>query len=769
MPHQRGAPRHRERARAWVEPARCAPRLLLRLHARSNGAVGWAAEQRVRLRLCAVLGASSWLSCGACRCAALPLLRFSFRTVASWNCPLTLSTAHQWKRRSSECGHARAVSAGASATANSCEGRLCFCADISALQTMSRAINDDDLDSMADEPQQAASSAASSSSAAAAAAPSGGKKKKNKKKKGAAAAAGDAMDDDAAAKAAQDAEVEKWLAGYGADQILNPLLLDPAHVAKLKASFHAATPFKHLCISDIFDAAFLRTLENELRGLEYFHKSSDLFEFAQSADLKSCDTPLVRKLKEVLYGSRFRGILREITGIEIGELAQTVDMSANVYGSTNQLLCHDDELLGRRIAYILYMVPPSWSAADGGALDLFSTDSQGQPDRIVKSLVPQWNNFAFFEVSPVSYHQVSEVLTSAEDIDERTGGNKVRVSVSGWYHGAPIVRPPPPPPVVPDFRPLLAPAASGSKLEDWLSADYLKSSNIVKISQQFQRESSIDLAAFLDKTVYARVLKALAEVAEQEWEQVGPANKSNYQALKIQDSAASSSSSSSAAAASSSSAAAPASSAVAFLSSLHAFLRSSTFGAYLARLTGLEFLQVAGSVRRFGRGCYTLAHSESEERFAEGVDVFFTMLQNPAPAATKAAGIGKKGKASAASGSSGKWDAAVMGGSVHYIEEGEVEELMSLEPSPNTLSIVYRAGIPEGVDREEARKAGKGGVIKFVKFVNHRANQNRFDVELTFRITPTVADDDDEEEEEDIEEEEEEEEKPAPKKKGGKK
>ncbi len=37
------------------------------------------------------------------------------------------------------------------------------------------------------------------------------------------------------------------------------------------------------------------------------------------------------------------------------------------------LLCHDDELEGRRVAFILYLVPP-WEVKDGGTLDLFSTD-----------------------------------------------------------------------------------------------------------------------------------------------------------------------------------------------------------------------------------------------------------------------------------------------------------------------------------------------------------------------------------------------------------
>lgn len=38
------------------------------------------------------------------------------------------------------------------------------------------------------------------------------------------------------------------------------------------------------------------------------------------------------------------------------------------------LLCHDDELEGRRVAFILYLVPP-WQSSDGGTLDLYSTDS----------------------------------------------------------------------------------------------------------------------------------------------------------------------------------------------------------------------------------------------------------------------------------------------------------------------------------------------------------------------------------------------------------
>jgi Rps23 Pro-64 3,4-dihydroxylase Tpa1-like proline 4-hydroxylase len=65
--------------------------------------------------------------------------------------------------------------------------------------------------------------------------------------------------------------------------------------------------------------------------------------------------------------------------------------------------------VGRRIAYILYLVPEDWSSEDGGALDLFSSQN-GQPSKVIKSILPSRNAFAFFEVSPASFHQVDSFV-----------------------------------------------------------------------------------------------------------------------------------------------------------------------------------------------------------------------------------------------------------------------------------------------------------------------------------------------------------------------
>lgn len=75
--------------------------------------------------------------------------------------------------------------------------------------------------------------------------------------------------------------------------------------------------------------------------------------------------------------------------------------------SSDVLLCHDDELDGRRIAYILYLVDEDWSSSDGGNLDLFDVDENNQPRCVAASVTPAWNSFGFFAVTTKSFHQVT--------------------------------------------------------------------------------------------------------------------------------------------------------------------------------------------------------------------------------------------------------------------------------------------------------------------------------------------------------------------------
>ena len=79
-----------------------------------------------------------------------------------------------------------------------------------------------------------------------------------------------------------------------------------------------------------------------------------------------------------------------------------VSVSGSIYNQTDYLLCHDDKLEGRKIAFIFYLVDEDWSGnEDGGCLRLFSSDHNfvpcGLPSKII---APVSNTFVMFEVVP---------------------------------------------------------------------------------------------------------------------------------------------------------------------------------------------------------------------------------------------------------------------------------------------------------------------------------------------------------------------------------
>ncbi|NXP39470.1 OGFD1 hydroxylase, partial [Leiothrix lutea] len=173
-------------------------------------------------------------------------------------------------------------------------------------------------------------------------------------------------------------------------------------------------PFRHGVIPGFLAGpAFTEALQDELLDLGFRERRNDLLSLRQSEELGASPEPHVAALRHALC-EEFRVWLSAVTQIV---LEPTIDISCAKYEYTDVLLCHDDELEGRRIAFILYLVPP-WEKSDGGTLDLYSTDEHFQPQQITKSLVPSWNTLVFFEVSPVSFHQVRSCLLNADTVKE---------------------------------------------------------------------------------------------------------------------------------------------------------------------------------------------------------------------------------------------------------------------------------------------------------------------------------------------------------------
>lgn len=180
-------------------------------------------------------------------------------------------------------------------------------------------------------------------------------------------------------------------------------------------------------------------------------------------------------------------------------------------------MCHDDELEGRRIAFIMYFVK-DWSEKDGGTLDLFDRDQNGDPKEIVKKLVPKTNSLAFFPVTEKSFHQVAEVLTK----------DKERLSIGGWFHGSNYQRPPK---NIRNEPQLLEPEdIDEDEFYEWINPMYLQPDIQAEISAKFEETSEISLPEFINEDKFKLVSDALKQVSA--WKKVGPANQRHYEVVQ---------------------------------------------------------------------------------------------------------------------------------------------------------------------------------------------------------------------------------------------
>ncbi|XP_071345417.1 prolyl 3-hydroxylase OGFOD1 [Trachinotus anak] len=443
-------------------------------------------------------------------------------------------------------------------------------------------------------------------------------------------------------------------------------------------------PFPHCIIKNFLASeTFAENLQRELLELNFHEKSNDLYKFKQSDDLKKRTEPHIAGLRAALFG-RFRSWLSEVLGVE---LEPTVDISCARYEYTDVLLCHDDELEGRRIAFILYLVPP-WQSSDGGTLDMYTTDGNFQPQSIVKSLVPSWNTLVLFEVSPVSFHQVSEVLSQ----------DKCRLSLSGWFHGQSLERPPrhvePPIPRTPHLP------RDETLLLEWVNPVYLDISYQEQIQEEFEDSSEIQLKDFLKEEKFRELSEALRHTQIQ-WMRRGPPNKRCYE-VASQDTLPQ------------------------CVSACWELLRSEAFFLLLSNFTGLRLHYLCpaddddeneekkeqedtqdggatgsstesasenasrekelstpvccGELRRWSHGGYTLLHDGEAARAEYALDLVLPF-------------------------GCSDWQSE-FGGFTCYVANEEDEELLTVYPEDNSLALVYR-------DKE---------TLKFVKHVNHKSS-----------------------------------------------
>ncbi|XP_054706181.1 prolyl 3-hydroxylase OGFOD1-like isoform X2 [Uloborus diversus] len=296
----------------------------------------------------------------------------------------------------------------------------------------------------------------------------------------------------------------------------------------------------------------------------------------------------------------------------------------------DHLLCHDDLLEDRRIAFIYYLTS-DWSLEDGGSLDLFEA-MNGEPGEIKESIVPELNKFVFFEVSPVSFHQVAEVKTE----------NK-RLAISGWFHG-------PAYPSVPHKETLLFTTVSTLPIDitEWINPEYLDPGNQIDIRDGFEENSEVELSNFLQPQKYQEICKTFQD-PEITWEQKGP--RTSRYCLTLNDATS-----------------------PAVLRECQALFSSEAFLLVLSNLTGLNLHpacdeetdvsmgKICSSVRKWQNHCYTLLH---DDMWKQGESLHAMMYFNCS-----------------------EWD-PLNGGFTSFVSEGEEEPLLLVDPKPNSLALVF--------------------------------------------------------------------------------
>jgi len=223
-------------------------------------------------------------------------------------------------------------------------------------------------------------------------------------------------------------------------------------------------------------------------------------------------------------------------------------------------------------------------------------DENKQPSDIQVSIVPCWNTFCFFEVTPTSFHQVSEILSSKE-----------RVSISGWFHSP--VKPSRPPPFKETAfhvsRPLSSSEETEEVLKKLINPLYLSKDSMEAINKTFLENSALELKDFLRDDVYQAILKQLDAYLKERQKRVGPANRRNYQRIPL---------------------VAQEMDTFKEKESLHSLLRLLTsvpFANFLETLTGIKPSHYYGEARNFEHGDYTLIHDDALEPVGLDFVLFF--------------------------------------------------------------------------------------------------------------------------------------------------
>jgi prolyl 3-hydroxylase /prolyl 3,4-dihydroxylase len=190
-----------------------------------------------------------------------------------------------------------------------------------------------------------------------------------------------------------------------------------AEKKQLKKRFTEAKPFPHLLVKNVLTryTQLLAALKKE----KFLPKDTDLFSFKQTNNLAYATHRPLKDFVAFLSSPAFSAFVASLTDLRLQPGA--ADVFGALYESGDYLLCHDDELEGRKAAFLFYL-SPTLAQSDGGGLALLSHRGE-HPDQKAVVYPPLENSFILFAVSRHSWHEVEEVIAKRK-----------RYTIGGWLH-----------------------------------------------------------------------------------------------------------------------------------------------------------------------------------------------------------------------------------------------------------------------------------------------------------------------------------------------
>lgn len=202
-------------------------------------------------------------------------------------------------------------------------------------------------------------------------------------------------------------------------EFVNSEFVKDLKIEELKKSFSHGKPYKYVFIENFLNEEKANKILEALNKEEFCEKECDLFSLNQTNDFSSIKKGILKDFYESFKCEELGNWVEKISGIklEIGK----IDMSGSLYKEGSYLLCHDDELEGRKIAYVFYL-SRDFEKKDGGSFVMLNS-LNGEPTDEAKRYSPKWNSILMFEVSEKSFHEVEENMSK-----------KDRYAIGGWFH-----------------------------------------------------------------------------------------------------------------------------------------------------------------------------------------------------------------------------------------------------------------------------------------------------------------------------------------------